>query len=165
MTPNPALRPLPLPEGVPGRMFLTAMPGRFGPLADLVAALRAARVGHVLCLAGAAEVAAKSPDYAQALATGALPARWSAMPVADFGAPADAAAFTAWLADAAALLRQGEAVALHCAAGIGRTGTAALCLLHLLGVPAELAAAQVQAAGAGPETPQQREFVAAFIAS
>ncbi|RVT90007.1 phosphatase [Rhodovarius crocodyli] len=162
MQPSPMLRPLPLPPEVAGSLFLTAMPGRFGPLEDVGAALRQHGVGQVLCLTGEAEIAAKSPAYAAALAAGALPARHDPHPIPDFATPADEAAFAAWAKAAAGRLRAGERAVLHCAAGIGRTGTVALCLLHLLGEEPDRAEALVQAAGSGPETPAQRDFVARF---
>jgi len=141
------------------------MPGRFTPWAAFAATVQQHRIGLVLCLTGPDEIAAKAPAYAQALQAGALRARWQAHPVLDFGVPADLDGFAGFLATGAAALRAGDAVLLHCAAGIGRTGSAALCLLHLLGLPEADAEARVTAAGSHPETPAQREFVARFRAS
>ncbi len=73
--------------------------------------------------------------------------------------PDDAAGFAACIAQTAALLQQGERVVLHCAAGIGRTGTAAQCLLLALGLDRAEAEARITAAGSHPETPEQRAFV------
>ncbi len=156
------LRHLELPAEIPGLLYLTAMPGRFAPLAEFTAAAQAAGIGRVLCLTGMAEIAAKSRDYAAALAADTLPMPVSQHAIEDFGVPSDTAGFAAWLRQGADALRGGQGVVLHCAAGIGRTGTAALCLLHLLGVPG--AEARVAAAGSHPETDAQRAFVRRFRA-
>lgn len=147
---------------VPGGLWLAAMPGRDAPLAEFFSASADQRIGHVMCLAGGEELARKSPDYAARLAAGDLPWRWRACPIEDFSVPADPAAFAAAIAAAAALLRQGERLVLHCAAGIGRTGLAAICLLRELGLDQAEAEARIRAAGSGPETEEQRAFVRGF---
>ncbi len=162
ITVTPLLRRVALPPGQAGALWLAAMPGRHAPLASFVEALGTAGIGHVLCLVAPAELAAKSPDYAAAVAARALPAAWHTHPVEDFGTPANPAAFAAWVAEMAALLRQGESLVLHCAAGIGRTGTVALCLLHTLGLAPAEAAERVRAAGSFPETAAQLAFASGF---
>lgn len=62
-------------------------------------------------------------------------------------------------------IRQGGTVLLHCAAGVGRTGTAAVCILLTLGLPLHEAYGLVRSAGSGPETPEQRRFVEDFANS
>jgi hypothetical protein len=126
----------------------------------VIDAIKAAGIGRILCLTGPAEIARKSPGYAAAIAAGTLPCPVVAHPLEDFATPADAAAFAAWISTQAADLRAGTPMLLHCAAGIGRTGTVALCLLHALGI--DQAEALVAAAGSQPETPEQRAFVARF---
>lgn len=150
----------------PGRaLFLAAMPGRsLAPLPAVNAAIAAAGIARILCLTGPDEIARKSPDYAAALAGGTLPCPVAAFPIGDFGIPGDIAAFAAWARAEAGLIANGAPAMLHCAAGVGRTGTVALCLLHLLGIGADRAEALVRAAGSGPETPEQRGFVARFRA-
>ncbi|MGF1658130.1 MAG: tyrosine-protein phosphatase [Rubrimonas sp.] len=153
------LRPVALPPGAPGRLLLSAMPGRFDPLPTFLASAAAAGVSRVASLADPAEIALKSPDYAAARASGALPFPVIDHPVRDYGAPADPAAFAAFVEDLAGSLRRGETVAIHCAAGIGRTGLAAQRVLQALGLDADEAAARVRAAGSQPETAAQRDFL------
>lgn len=153
------LRPVRLPEGVSGRLLLSAMPGRFDPLADFLAAATAAGVSQVACLAEAGEIARKAQAYAAARAGAALPFAVIDHPVPDFGAPAEAAAFDAFITGLSGALRNGETVVIHCAAGIGRTGMAAQRVLRALGLAPDEAAARVRAAGAQPETAAQRRFL------
>jgi protein-tyrosine phosphatase len=64
----------------------------------------------------------------------------------------------------AARLRAGETLVVHCAAGKGRTGTTAACVLMALGAGLDAALRQIAAArpGAGPEVGSQRELVEHF---
>lgn len=155
------LRRVALPE-VAGALFLTAMPGRAAPLADFLAEAEAEGLGHVRSLTGQPEILTKSPAYAALLALGERPWDWRAHPVRDFGVPQDKAAFAAFIGEAAEALRGGARLALHCAAGIGRTGTAAVCLLVALGLEVGEAEERVRAAGSQPETSGQRRFAKAF---
>jgi protein-tyrosine phosphatase len=56
------------------------------------------------------------------------------LPIADRGVPPARAPLLALVNTLHSRLQQGQAVAVHCRAGIGRTGLVAGCLLHLLGV-------------------------------
>lgn len=95
-------------------------------------------------------------------------ARHHAHPITDFGIPTEAG-MRATLATIDAALSEGGTVYLHCAAGIGRTGTVAACWLVSQGASAEdaLAAlarkfkANAKSAWVSrtPETEAQREFV------
>lgn len=154
------LRPVALPEDVTGRLLLSAMPGRFDPLADFLRAAEQVGVTRMACLAEPDEVDRKAPDYAAARAAGTLPFPVINHPVRDYAAPADAAAFEGFIADLADALRGGETVVIHCAAGIGRTGLAAQRVIEALGLDAATAAACVRRAGAQPETAVQRRFLA-----
>lgn len=155
-----ALRRVPLRQGVPGRLFLLAMPGRDEPLDRVWARLAAANVDLLICLADRAELASRSPEYAAALDSGAAPCRVEPFPVPDFGVPADRDGFAALAARIAQRLATGDTIAIHCGAGIGRTGTLACCALLELGFEREAAEAAVSAAGSGPETAEQRSLVA-----
>ncbi|HXE47208.1 MAG TPA: tyrosine-protein phosphatase, partial [Ramlibacter sp.] len=72
------------------------------------------------------------------------------------------AAFRREVQQIAAALRQGDAVLLHCAAGLGRTGSTAACVLKALGVPTEEALQRVRDAGSNPQNAQQSGLVGWF---
>jgi protein-tyrosine phosphatase len=80
----------------------------------------------------------------------------------NFGLPRDLAAFRDGIAQMAESLEAGDAVMLHCAAGIGRTGTAAACLLKRLGLPTAEALQRVRDAGSNPENAVQSGLVDQF---
>ena len=52
-----------------------------------------------------------------------------------------------------------DEVLLHCAAGLGRTGSAAACLLKALGVEANEALQRVREAGSNPQNAEQSGLV------
>jgi protein-tyrosine phosphatase family protein len=158
----PQLRALPLSDIAPGALYLSAMPGRFEPWADFLAAARRKRLALVLCLAPTDEVALTSPAYWQAVSEGSLPFRWLNPAMQNYGLPRDMPAFRSGIQRAADALRAGDAVLLHCAAGIGRTGSAAACVLKQLGLPTHEAMQRVRAAGSNPENALQSGLVDSF---
>lgn len=158
-----SLRPLPLPEDVPGRIWLTAMPGRFAPFPDFLGAIKEIAATTIKCLATSAEIAAKSPDYARARLLGTLPVPVHDHPIPDYGLPADRAAFAAFITAMCAGLREGQRMILHCGAGIGRTGVVSQHLLMALGMDPVSAQEQVLRAGSHPETDAQRQFCAEAV--
>jgi atypical dual specificity phosphatase len=157
-----SLRPLPLPAGVPGRVWLHAMPGRRETWADFETLARAAGLTRIVCLTPWREVEAGSPEYAQAIERQQLPCRWQSLPMADFGLHADAQAFADGVRELALAVQHGESVLLHCAHGIGRTGTVAACVLKCLGLETEDALHTVQRAGSNPQSALQSGWVDAF---
>ncbi len=152
------MRAVTLPAGTRGRLFLDGMPGRGEPIEAAEAALLAAGVAHVVCLAGPDEIRTASPRYGAALARGVA---WEhiAFPIGDFGAPEDRVAFCALAKRVADLLRDGARVMIHCRAGIGRTGLLAAATLMALGESHAGAVAAVEAAGSRPETGVQAEVL------
>jgi hypothetical protein len=156
------LRSLSVSDVAPGTLHLSAMPGRFEPFADFLAAARRHRLALVVCLAPADEVAAASPAYWQAVAEGSLPFRWLNPAMQNYGLPRDMPAFRSGIQRAAEGVRAGDAVLLHCAAGIGRTGSAAACVLKQLGLSTEEAMRRVRAAGSNPENALQSGLVDSF---
>ncbi len=159
-----AFRPLALALTTPGlgRVFLSSMPGRLESWTAFVAEARSSHVRHVLCLNPLHEIERLSPTYAAAIRAADLPFRWTHLPMQDFGLAAQVDNFRAAIDDVAATVRSGGTVLLHCAAGIGRTGTSAACLLKRLGVATPLALQQVRAAGSNPESALQRGLIDSF---
>lgn len=157
-----AFRRVKLPPDVPGALWLGSMPGRWEPWADFLAEARRAGLSLTLCLTEPAEIAELSPDYRRAIDHGGLPGQWLNVPIRNYDVPDDAADLRAAVDAAAARLRNGEAVLLHCAAGMGRTGTAAACVLKHMGLPAEEALQRVRDAGSNPQSALQSGLVSWF---
>jgi protein-tyrosine phosphatase len=116
----------------------------------------------VVCLVEAYELADRYPDYLHWVRTNrGGKAVW--FPIHDLHAPtqADVAPF---LTDLVRRLEDGEHLLMHCAAGIGRTGTMAACLLMQLGMTRDDALAHVAAHRpmAGPEVGAQMDLVNAL---
>ena len=158
-----------LPGG--GVIGMTHCPGRSGTdargrvwsrnLADDVQTLRTAGFTTVLTLLPAEELLALG---AQHLGSHVQQAgmHWLQFPIADFGIP-DASASAVWQTVGAGVLERlmaREHLLVHCAAGLGRTGTMVAKLLTALGHDSETAIALVRAARPGTiETEAQRAFV------
>jgi protein-tyrosine phosphatase len=146
-----------------GRLFLHSMPGRFEPLSDFVTAMETEDISRILCLVSDAEIRQKSPGYFDMLKNDRFRQRVLQFPIQDFGVVEDVPAFRSAMNTLAGDLRAGRNVLIHCAAGVGRTGTAANCLLANLGFDSKEAEHRVSNAHAGPETDEQREFVDGFF--
>ena len=158
-----------LPKG--GVIGMTHCPGRAGTdargrawrrsLADDVQNMRAAGFTTVLTLLPSEELMALGAEHlgAQVQQAGM---QWLQFPIADFGIP-DASARAVWHKVEASVLKKlqaGEHVLVHCAAGLGRTGTMVAKLLTALGHDSETAIALVRAARPGTiETEAQRAFL------
>jgi hypothetical protein len=157
-----ALRPVKLPSGVPGRLWLSSMPGRWEAWRDFEAEADRVELALTLCLTEPEEIGTGSPAYRSALDNGRMPGRWLNVPVRNFGVPDDLASFRSGVDAAAQALRAGESVLLHCAAGMGRTGTTAACVLKHLGLPAGEALQRVRDAGSNPENAAQTGLIDGF---
>lgn len=157
-----SFRALPLPATVPGRLWLSAMPAAQEPWTDFARRARAAELTRIVCLTPRAEIAQRSPAYLQAIEHDRLPCALELLAMANFGVSDDAQAFARQVHALAQRLRDGESLLLHCAWGIGRTGTLAACLLKALGLDRASALAQVQAAGSNPQSALQSGWVDAF---
>ena len=135
------------------------MPGRFESWSEFVATAQRSQLALVVCLTPRSEVAELSPAYHAAVDQGTLPFRWLNLPVRNFGVPVDTAGFRRDVREIADALRRGDAVMLHCAAGIGRTGTTAACVLKALGLGTDEALQRIRDAGSNPENAKQSGLV------
>jgi protein-tyrosine phosphatase len=153
------LRKVQLPPGVPGTLWLSSMPGRFGEWSEFESEARRTGLKMVVCLTPRDEVRELSPAYDAAIRRGGTMYEWLHLPVPNFGVPQDRDAFRAGIGRIAKALRAGEPVMMHCAAGMGRTGSAAACVLKALGLPAEDALLRVRDAGSNPQNAAQSGFV------
>jgi protein-tyrosine phosphatase/nicotinamidase-related amidase len=151
-----------------GRVGITILPGRRDRGRDAaadVACLAAEQVTDILCLLPDGELADYGvPDLLRRYRAAGLRVRQA--PIADQSVPtlAEATSVVAWLL---ARIDAGGRVVVHCAAGLGRAGTVAACLLCAQGTSAEDAIARVRVAR-GPravETEEQATFVRAFQAA
>lgn len=155
-------RAVELPADVPGRLWLASMPGRFEPWPEFLAEARQLGIQRVVSLTPRSELAELSPSYHAAVLAGKLPFTWSHLPMRNFGLPEDIVGFRQEVRAVAGALRQGETVLLHCAAGMGRTGSAAACVLKALGMDTTQALRKVRDAGSNPQNAEQSGLVEWF---
>ena len=148
-----------LPARVTGKLLLHSMPGRYEAIESVWHQVRKEAVRAIVCLAEKDELYEKSSEYAQALEAGTVPCRVLAFEIPDRGAPEDRDAFWALAGDVAKRLESGEAVLIHCAGGVGRTATLAVCVLLALGEPAGEARSTVSRAGSTVETAPQSQLI------
>ncbi|MDH3208818.1 MAG: tyrosine-protein phosphatase [Burkholderiaceae bacterium] len=158
----PFFRPIALPPTAKGALWLHSMPGRLEPWEAFLVEARRTEVTLLVCLTPRYELASISPAYDAALTQGSLPMRWLHLPMRNFGLGDDVDAFRAGIEQTAADVTRGDIALLHCAAGIGRTGTAAACLLKSLGLPKDQALQRVRDAGSNPESAVQSGLVDTF---
>lgn len=153
------LRSVSLPSGVLGALRLHSMPGRREPLEMAWEQIQSEGIQLIVCLTPPEEIRDKSPAYAAALESNTLLCAFEHFPIPDRSVPKDREGFWSLASRIAQRLRSGRRVLIHCGAGIGRTGTLAICVLLALGVSRREAEDAVSAAGSRPETPQQRDLV------
>lgn len=140
-----------MPEGVPGALFLSSMPGRDGPIEQAIQEMQDSRIDRIICLTPDDEIRLKSPDYAAILKRDGLPCPLNRFPIPDFEVPKDRLAFLSVIREIRDSLLKGERVLVHCSAGFGRSGTVATCILVALGLEASKAREAVLRAGSRPE--------------
>lgn len=140
----------------PGTLFLHSMPGLQEPFEICYQALEAASIQRIICLNPMEELQNKSPEYATAITNGTLPCELVQFPIGNFGVPQEKKPFMELVQQTAEQLKRGDNLLVHCAGGVGRTGTFASCVATALGQPLS----RVTDAGGKAETDQQRQFIA-----
>ena len=153
----------PIINPTPGGLATMAHPHGFGRLDAEMAGLREAGIDVLVSLQPEAEQAELGlTGEAAAAARHGLEFRH--LPIPDLGVPTpdEVEPLVEALIEH---LRAGRHVAIHCFAGIGRTGMAAACVLHRLGVPApELFHRLSRARGISmPDTAAQADWVERFV--
>jgi len=148
-----------LPQGISGRLYLHSMPGRRESWDDFVSEAKQQGIDVIVCLTSDDEIQEKSAAYANAISNNLLNCKTESYPILDYGVPEDQGVFAVFIRRIAELLRSGSAVLAHCGAGIGRTGTFAICLLIALGMNRNLAERTIRDAGSYSETPEQLALV------
>jgi protein-tyrosine phosphatase len=155
-------RSVTLPATVPGKLWLHSMPGRLESWDDFLKEAQRTKLGLIVCLNPDVEIQRASPEYFRAIEQDALPAALLHLPMRDFGLGDDGEELRAAVARIAETLRGGGSVLLHCAHGIGRTGTVAACTLKALGLPTLQALTQVRDAGSNPQSALQTGWIHQF---
>lgn len=153
------MRPVHLLDEVSGELWLGPMLGRLRCFSEDMDELYRHKITLILNLTPTCEIEDKAPSYAQALDDG-MNIAIRRLPITDFGVPDDDTELLDLSIHASEILRNGGRIFVHCAAGIGRTGTTAICILMALGLTATEAASRVADAGSGPETNAQKDLVA-----
>ena len=147
---------IPLPATASGRLWLCGKHA-IGP--DPEGLLHRVGADVVVCLNEEHELAERYPGYVDWLRSQpAERAIWS--PIPDLHAP-DLERFEPVLIDIVDRVVAGKRLIVHCGAGIGRAGTAAVAVLVSLAVPLDEALAHVRRhrPAAGPEAGAQLELV------
>jgi protein-tyrosine phosphatase len=148
----------------PYRVALMPRPRGGEWLGEEMAAWRQAGIGFVLSLLEPAEVRELELDAERSVCiTEGI--QFVSFPIPDRGTPVSSREFSVILTQLHSELLAGNAIAIHCRAGIGRTGLVAGCLLHLLRIPSkDIFPLLSRSRGLTvPDTPEQVAWVERYI--
>lgn len=151
-------------EFPPHRIAIAPRPLGDDWLVDEVKSLRDADVDVLVSLLTQAEVAELGLTE-EAIACADAGITFYTLPIADRGVPGDLRAFRGLITRLAGEVQSGRSIAIHCRAGIGRSGMVAACLLRMLGLESNDAFRRITAArGCGvPDTDHQQVWVTQFL--
>ena len=149
-----------LPFGLPGRIFRSPMPyGPYDPQGTALSRFRQEQIAMIVLLASDEECIHKAGRHLRMLYR---QEGWQVLylPIPDFGVPAKAD-LERGVQSTIEQARAGQHIAVHCSAGIGRTGLFTACLAkHVLGLSGAEAIAWVRHSIPGAvETSIQRQLV------
>ncbi|SFH68487.1 protein-tyrosine phosphatase family protein [Albimonas pacifica] len=153
-----------IPGPGPGVLFIGPAPSGGRGLASELRAMREEGVDLLVSMLPAEE-ALRLGLQDEAAACAAAGIAFRSFPIRDFGLPGPAL-FAALVDELAAEIAAGRGVAVHCRAGIGRSGMAAACVAaRFLGSAEAAVAAVSRARGLEiPDTPAQRVFIDEVVA-
>jgi protein-tyrosine phosphatase len=128
-------------------------------LEDEVAGWRQSGITNVVSLLHRYEIEELSISGEEALCK-SIGIEYRSFPIQDRGTPVGSSDFFALVDDLTLLVQNGGGVAIHCRAGIGRSGLTAACVLLKLGIAAPDAFPMLSRARglAVPDTPSQVEW-------
>ena len=147
---------IPLPAGVPGRLFLCGKHAIGPDPDDLLASVGGSTV---VCLNEPSELAGRYPEFVEWLAAHEGD-RARHRPIHDLHAP-EVETFSALIDEVFGLVDRGDTIVVNCGAGIGRAGTVAVGVLVRAGVPIDDALETVRSHRpmAGPEVGAQSDVL------
>ena len=148
---------------VPGVIYLHSMPGRDEDIEYSFKQIKHNKIHKIIALVEIDEIKTQSPDYYKAIETNTVPVeKIIRVPIPDFGIPeteVEIGTFKDAIEESHSLLKRGKNILVHCAAGIGRTGTFTAGLLLRFGIAFDEAIDMVERKGSTAETPDQLEFL------
>lgn len=151
-----------IPLDAKGKLFVSPMPcGPYDPGNKLLKIYKQNRIGFAVMLVTDAEIEKKAKRDILALykQNGIEPIRF---PIADYTSP-ELHPFSKVVDRVSGYLRAGANVAVHCNAGVGRTGVMAGCIVRdFLGLEAEEARTYIRQYMQTNMTDEQRRLLARF---
>ena len=159
-------------HGLPGRLGLTAAPGRWWPGRDpdpeaqlgrdLTRLRHRYRADTLVTLMEPPELLDRGLDrLPEEVRRAGMESLW--LPVPDMGAPPSMEAARALVGQILERMERRQVVVVHCLGGLGRSGTIAACVLSARGRSPEQAVRMVRRARPGAvQTEAQQAFVVAF---